>query len=73
MGVVLSAFSSGAYFGALGPIRNPLGIEGFTNVWKAVLYTLAPVLYAAIAIAVFMRLRRAMGVERQQLIPSTCV
>src|ERR671911_990898 len=66
-GVVLSAFSSGAYFGALGPIRNPLGIEGFTNVWKAVLYTLAPVLYLAIAFAVFMRLRRALGVERQQL------
>jgi hypothetical protein len=67
VGVVLSAFSSGAYFGALGPIRNPLGIEGFTNVYKAVLYTLAPVLYVAIAFAVFMRLRRAMGVERQQL------
>ena len=67
MGEVLSAFSSGAYFGALGPIRNPLGIEGFTNVWKAVLYTLAPLLYVSIAFAVFMRLRRAMGVERQQL------
>src|SRR5215217_6779291 len=67
VGVVLSAFSSGAYFGALGPIRNPLGIEGFTNVYKAVLYTLAPILYVAIAFAVFMRLRRAVGVERQQL------
>jgi hypothetical protein len=67
VGVVLSAFSSGAYFGALGPIRNPLGIEGFTNVYKAVLYTLAPILYVAIALAVFMRLRRAVGVERQQL------
>jgi hypothetical protein len=67
VGVVLSAFSSGAYFGALGPIRNPLGIEGFANVYKAVLYTLAPILYIAIALAVFMRLRRAVGVERQQL------
>jgi hypothetical protein len=67
VGVVLAAFSSGAYFGALGPIRNPLGIEGFTDVYKAVLYTLAPVLYVAIALAVFMRLRRAVGVERQQL------
>jgi hypothetical protein len=66
-GVVLAAFSSGAYFGVLGPIRNPLGIEGFTNVYKAVLYTLAPVLHVAIAVAVFMRLRRAVGVERQQL------
>ena len=67
VGVVLSAFSSGAYFGALGPIRNPLGIEGFTNVYKAALYTLAPVLYVAVAFAVFRRLRRAVGVERQQL------
>jgi hypothetical protein len=67
VGVVLSAFSSGAYFGALGPLRNPLGIEGFTNFYRAVLYSLAPVLYVAIAFAVFMRFRRAMGVERQQL------
>src|SRR5215216_3586870 len=67
VGVVLSAFSSGAYFGALGPIRNPLGIEGFTNVYAAILYTSAPLLYVAIALAVFMRLRRAVGVERQQL------
>ena len=67
VGVILSAFSSGAYFGTLGPIRNPLGIEGFANVYKAVLYTLAPVLYVAIAFAVFMRLRRAVGVERQQI------
>ena len=67
VGVVLSAFSSGAYFGVLGPIRNPLGIEGFTIVYKAVLYTLAPVLHVAIAFAVFVRLRRAVGVERQQI------
>jgi hypothetical protein len=67
VGVVLSAFSPGAYFGALGPIRNPLGIEGFTTFYAAVLYTFAPVLYVAIAFAVFMRLRRAVGVERQQL------
>jgi hypothetical protein len=67
VGVVLSAFSPGAYFGALGPIRNPLGIEGFTTYYAAVLYTFAPVLYVAIAFAVFMRLRRAVGVERQQL------
>jgi hypothetical protein len=67
VGVVLSAFSPGAYFGALGPIRNPLGIEGFTTFYAAVLYTLAPILYVAIAFAVFMRLRRAVGVERQQL------
>ena len=67
VGVILSAFSSGAYLGSLGPIRNPLGIEGFTNVYKALLYTVSPVLYAAAALSVFMRLRRAVGVERQQL------
>jgi hypothetical protein len=67
VGVILSAFSPGAYLGSLGPIRNPLGIEGFTNVYKALLYTMAPLLYGAVALALFMRLRRATGVERQQL------
>ena len=67
MGVILSAFSSEAYFGSLGPIRNPLGIEGFTNLYEALLYTMAPFLYAAAALSVFMRLRRAVGVEHQQL------
>jgi hypothetical protein len=67
VGVILSAFSSDAYLGSLDPIRNPLGVEGFTNVYKAVLYTMAPLLYLAIALAVFMRLRRAVGVERQQI------
>jgi hypothetical protein len=67
VGVILSAFSSDAYLGSLDPIRNPLGIEGFTSVYKAVLYTMAPLLYLAIALSVFMRLRRAVGVERQQI------
>ncbi len=67
VGVILSAFSTGAYLGALGPIRNPLGIVGFTNVYKALLYTMAPLLFVAAALSVFMRLRRAVGVERQQI------
>jgi hypothetical protein len=67
VGVITSAFSSGAYLGALGPIRNPLGIEGFTDVWRFVLVTIAPLLYGATAVSVLMRLRRAVGVERQQL------
>jgi hypothetical protein len=67
VGAILSAFSSDAYLGSLGPIRNPLGIEGFTNVYKAVLYAVAPLLYVAVALSLFMRLRRAVGVERQQL------
>ena len=67
VGVILSAFSSGAYLGSLGPIRNPLGIEGFTNVYKAFLYTVSPLLFVAVALSLFMRLRQAVGVERQQL------
>jgi hypothetical protein len=67
VGVILSAFSSGANLGSLGPIRNPLGIEGFTDVYTAILYTLAPLLYVAATLSVFMRLRRAVGVERQQI------
>jgi hypothetical protein len=67
VGVILSAFSSDAYLGSLDPIRNPLGIEGFTNVYKAVLYATAPILFIAVALSVFMRLRHAVGVERQQI------
>jgi hypothetical protein len=67
VGVILSAFSSGAYLGSLGPIRNPLGIEGFTNVYKALLYTVSPLLYVAVALSLLLRLRRAVEVERQQI------
>ena len=67
VGVILSAFSSDAYLGSLGAIQNPLGIEGFTNVYKVLLYTVAPLLFGAAALSVFMRLRRAVGAERQQL------
>ena len=67
VGVILSAFSSGALMGALGPIRNPLGIEGFTNAYEALLYTISPLLFGAVALSVFMRLRHAAGVERQQI------
>lgn len=67
VGVILSAFSSDAYLGSLDPIRNPLGIEGFTYFWKALLYTGAPLLYVAVSLSVFVRLRRATGVERQQI------
>jgi hypothetical protein len=67
VGVITAAFSPGAYQGSLGPIRNPLGIEGFTQFYKAVVYTMSPVLFAAAALTLFIRLRRAVGVERQQL------
>ena len=67
VGVVLSAFSPDAYLGSLDPIRNPLGVEGFTYFWKSLLYTIAPVLYVAVALSVFVRMRGAVGVERQQI------
>jgi hypothetical protein len=66
-GVITSAFSPGAYLGSLGPIRNPLGMEGFTNIYKAILYIMSPALFLAAALSVFMRLWRADGVERQQI------
>ena len=67
VGVILSAFSSDAYLGSLDPIRNPLGIEGFTYFWTALLYTVSPLLFVAVALSVFVRLRRAVGIERQQI------
>ena len=66
VGAISGAFTSGPVDG-LGSIRNPLGIEGFTSGYKAVLYPMAPFLFAASALSVFMRLRRATGVERQQI------
>ena len=67
VGVILSAFSSDAYLGSLDPIRNPLGIEGFTYFWRALLYAVSPLLFVAVALSVLVRLRRAVGVERQQI------
>ena len=67
VGAVSGAFSSGPVEG-LGPIRNPLGIEGFSNFYTEILLTMvATVLVVAAALSVFMRLRRAKGVERQQI------
>ncbi len=64
-GVISSAFSVGANAG-LGPVRNPLGIEGFSDVYDAVLL-FSSLLYVAVAYSLFVRLRRAGGVERQQI------
>jgi uncharacterized membrane protein YhdT len=65
VGVITSAFSFGANAG-LGPIPNPFGIEGFSNVYDMVLNFL-PLLYVAVAFSLFVRLHRARGVERQQI------
>ena len=51
-----------------GPIRNPLGIEGFSDVSHSIVFNMvALVLVVAAAWSVFMRLRGAKGVERQQI------
>jgi len=63
--LITCAFSSEAPTG-LGPIRNPLGLEGFSNVYYVFLF-IAPVVYVAIVSSLFVRLRRAIGVERQQI------
>src|ERR671920_1227922 len=67
VGALIAAFSPGAYLGSLGPIRNPLGIEGITPIYKAALYTMSPALFLAAAFSLVVRLRRAVGVDRQQL------
>jgi hypothetical protein len=67
VGAVSGAFSSGPVEG-LGPIRNPLGIEGFSNFSNSILLNMvALVLVVAAALSVFMRLHRAAGIERQQI------
>src|SRR5215204_4212998 len=67
VGAISGAFSSGPVEG-LGPIRNPLGIEGFSNIYNSILLNMAAlVLVVAAALSVFVRLHRATGIERQQI------
>ena len=66
VGVASSAFSLGANAG-LGPIQNPLGIKGFSSIYGVVLSFMSTVLYVLVASLLFVRLRRAKGVERQQI------
>jgi MFS family permease len=65
MGAISGAFTPGLILG-LGRINNPLGVEGLPNVWKLV-QTLMLTLIFVSAASLFMRLRRAKGVERQQI------
>jgi hypothetical protein len=67
VGAISSALASDAYMGSLGPIRNPLAIEGFSEVYKTVSLTMFPLLYVVAAASLFVRLRYTRGVERQQL------
>jgi hypothetical protein len=65
IGAVSGAFTPGLIL-SLGHINNPLGVEGLPNVWKLV-QTLMLTLIFVSAASLFMRLRRARGVERQQI------
>ena len=64
-GAVWGAFTPGAIL-SLGQINNPLGVEGLPNVWKLT-QTLMLTLIFVSAASLFMRLRGASGVERQQI------
>jgi hypothetical protein len=59
------AFTTGPRHG-LGPIRNPLGIEDFSDIHAMVLLIGIP-LYIGVAASPLVRLLRATGVERQQV------
>jgi hypothetical protein len=64
--MVMAALSPGEINVGLGPIRNPLGIEGLPNVYEPVEGLLSFLALAA-GTAQLVRLRRARGVERQQI------
>jgi hypothetical protein len=65
LSTVLSVFAPGPILG-LGSIRNPLGIEGFPNLYEP-LQSLMLVLVLVGSASMLGRLRRARGVERQQI------
>jgi hypothetical protein len=66
VGAVLAAFSPGPIVLGLSSIRNPLGIEGLPNAYKAV-QALMLVLIGVAAASLLMRRLFARGVERQQI------
>jgi hypothetical protein len=65
VGAVLTAFSPGPIILGLSAIRNPLGVEGLPNAYKAV-QVLMLVLIAGAVVSLVVRRVYARGVERQQ-------
>jgi hypothetical protein len=66
MGAVLSAISPGPISVGLGPIRNPLGVESLPSFIKVVERVVNALLFAAV-ISLFIRLRHARELVRQQI------
>jgi hypothetical protein len=66
VGMISSALSCGTVSG-LGTIQNPVCIEGFYNIYEGIWSQLIDVLFIGAVASVFVRLRRARGVERQQI------
>ena len=65
-GAVWVAFSPGV-IGNLGSIRNPLGIEALPSGFKPVQTIMLALLFVAALSTLVVRLRRARGIERQQI------
>jgi hypothetical protein len=65
-GALLCALSPGPISVGLGPIRNPLGVESLPSFIKIVERVVNTLLFAAV-ISLFVRLRRARELERQQI------
>jgi hypothetical protein len=65
-GALWVALSPGV-IGNLGSIRNPLGIEGLPDGYKPVQTIMLALLFVAAVLTLVLRLRRARGIERQQI------
>jgi hypothetical protein len=65
-GALWVALSPGV-IGNLGSIRNPLGIEGLPDGYKPVQTIILALLFVAAVSTLVLRLRRARGIERQQI------
>jgi fumarate reductase subunit D len=65
-GALWQAFTPGVIL-SLVSIRNPLGIEGLPKANEPVQAIMFALMFVAVASSLFVRLRRARGIERQQI------